>query len=346
MKIKRTSLINDLNKVMPGIATGNSIIDGADTVVFNDGHIYSYNSSISVDVVETEKTGLKGVIKAVDFYKALSKLVSDEIEVEDNGKEWIIKDGKIKVKMTLLPSGTIFERFESLKPNDTWVEIDGADFNRGLSICFMPKNASKYAGVYIKDNVFTSTDAFQINTYDAKNEYPNCFISNDSVTQLLKWTDFNAIEMNKNWIQFKSSNGTVFSVRSLATDIFPSEKIAGVVKSYLEYPVLMESSFTPDFYDAVERAAIFSKEDEGHEVIDMHITTEGCAIKSERTSGAFEEHVDDIKSAEGEYQFEIDIAMVRGCKSYFDTFRLAGDENRKILVLSKDSSLKISSVII
>ena len=345
MKIKRTCLIDDLNKVMPGIATGTSIIDGADTVVFDEGHIYSYNSSISVDVTESSETGLKGVVKGVDFYNSLNKLVSDEIDIDVTEKEWIIRDGKIKVSMTLLPPGDIFKRFKSLKPNESWTDIDGEDFNRGLSICNMQKNISKYAGIYIKENTFMSTDAFQINTYKAANSYPECFLSNSAVTQLLKWKDFTQVEMNKMWIQFKSSNGTIFSVRSLAIENFPFEQISDALNGYNEFPVLTESSFTPEFYRAVERAAVFSKEDDGHEVIDIIINSTGCTIKSERTSGTYEENVEEIKSENGDFSFELDVDMIRACRSYFDVFKLMGNDEQKIIMLLKDSSCKVSSIV-
>jgi hypothetical protein len=349
MKINRNSLISDLNKVMPGISTGVSVIEGADTVVFDNGHVYSYNAAISVDVTETTPSGLKGIVKGIDFYNCLNKLISDEIEVEANEKEWIIKDGKIKVSMTLIESGNTFERFKSLTPNESWVEIDGEDFNKALTICNMPKNNSKFAGVYVDKNTFISTDTYLINKYVAKNEYPSFFISNEAVAQLIKWNDFKAVEMNKNWIQFKSANGTIFSVRSLAPEAFPYDRISNAISGYLQLGVLLKSSFTPDFYNAVERASTFSKEDEGHEVIDMNINSTGCKIKSERVSGAYEEEIGDIKSDGAEFNLELDINMIRSCKSHFDVFKLVERETEdgivRTVILSKDSSIKIFSTI-
>ena len=50
MKMNRLKLMADLNKVLPGITTGKTILEDADTAVFRKGHIYTYNSAISVDV--------------------------------------------------------------------------------------------------------------------------------------------------------------------------------------------------------------------------------------------------------------------------------------------------------
>ena len=345
MKINRTSLISDLNKVMPGIATGTSVIEGADTAVFNNGHIYSYNAAISVDVAETNPTGLKGIVKGADFYNCLNKLISDEIEVEMTDKEWILKDGKIKVSMTLIANDTIFKRLETVVPNESWVTIDSEDFNKALTICNMPKNTSKFAGIFTDGTMFISTDTYLINRYAAKDKYPSFFISNEAVANLIKWTDLTAVELNKTWVQFKSSNGAIFSVRCLAIEGFPYDRISAAIEGNLSLATVLESNFTPDFYNAVERAATFSKEDEGHEVIDMHITSEGCQIKSERVSGAYEEEVTDIKSDNGEFNLEIDINMIRSCRSHFDTFKLVERDGVKTVILSKDSSLKIFSAI-
>ena len=153
MKVNRLNLIQDMNKVLPGIATGTMVIENADTVVFNEGHIYSYNSSISVDVVENQPSGLKGVVKGIDFYNCLIKLPGDEIEVEIKDNNWVFLDNSIKVKIKLLPEGKLFERFESLKPTDNWTEIDSEDFEKGLRICNMPKNTSKFSGICSKSRL-------------------------------------------------------------------------------------------------------------------------------------------------------------------------------------------------
>ena len=349
MKVNRLHLIQDMNKVLPGIATGTVTIENSDTVVFNNGHIYSYNSSISVDVAESTPSGLKGVVKGIDFYNCISKLVSEEIEVDATEREWIIKDGKIKVSITLIEADNMFERFKAVVPNETWIDIDGADFNKALTICNMSKNTSKFAGIYVNGNEFISTDAYVINKYVAKNEYPSFFISNESVAQLIKWDDFKAVEINKKWVQFKSANGTIFSVRSLATDTFPYDKISGAIDGYLALDSILESSFTPEFYNAVERAATLSKENGNHEVVDISISSTGCKIKSERVSGAYEEEIQDIKSDGAEFNLELDINMIRSCKAHFDTFKLADKQTDKgiikTIILSKDSSIKIFSAI-
>ena len=339
MKVNRLNLIQDMNKALPGIATGTVTIENADTVVFNNGHIYSYNSAISVDVAEKEASGLKGVVKGIDFYNCLTKLPGDEIELEEADGVWKITDGTIKVKINLLPEGKLFERFDSLKPNENWTEIDSEDFLSGLKICNMPKNSSKFAGIYFKGNSFASTDSYTINRYTSKNTYPEFWISNSAVAELLKWNDFVGVELNKMWLQLKSSDGTVFSVRTLDTAGFPLERVLGVLNSSLETEADFNSEFTDEFYTAIGRAAAFSSEDDGHEVVCFNIGKDGSTVNSERVSGAYEEKILSIKS-DIDINLKLDVAMMLDCSTYFKKFKLVSRGEQKTLILETENAVK------
>lgn len=339
MKVNRLNLIQDMNKALPGIATGTVTIENADTVIFNNGHIYSYNSAISVDVAEKEASGLKGVVKGIDFYNCLTKLPGDEIELEEVDGAWKITDGSIKVKINLLPEGKLFERFESLKPNENWIEINSEDFLNGLKICNMPKNSSKFAGIYIKGNNFISTDSYAINRYNAKNTYPEFWINNSAVAELLKWNDFVAVELNKMWLQLKSSDGTVFSVRTLATSGFPLDRILGVLDSSLQTEPDFNSEFTDEFYIAINRAAAFSSEDDGHEVVCFNIGKEGSSVNSERISGAYEEKILSIKS-DIDIELKLDVHMILDCSTFFKKFKLVTRGEQKTLILETENAVK------
>lgn len=344
MKVNRLNLIQDMNKVLPGIATGNVVLENADTVVFNNGHIYSYNSAISVDVAETNPSGLKGVVKGIDFYNCLVKLPGDEVEFETVDDHWKITDGTIKVKVNLLPEGKLFERFESLKPNENWVEIDSENFSNGLKACNMPKNSSKFAGIYFKGNELISTDAYTINKYTAKNTYPEFWISNSAVAELLKWNNFTALELNKMWLQLKSSEGTVFSVRTLDISSFPVERIVGALDKSLAIEPEFTSEFTEEFYKAVDRAKAFSGEDEGHEVVLLNVGQDGSTVSSERVSGAYEEKIESIKS-ETPIALKLDVQAILDCSSMFSKFKVITRGDSKNLILEAENTVKLVATI-
>lgn len=50
MVIQKKELLDSLKACMPGIETGSAVLQGADSFVFHDGKIFTYNDSISVTV--------------------------------------------------------------------------------------------------------------------------------------------------------------------------------------------------------------------------------------------------------------------------------------------------------
>ena len=144
----------------------------------------------------------------------------------------------------------------------------------------MPKNTSKFSGIYFKNNNMVSTDSYAINKFNSKNTYPEFWINNAVVAELLKWNNFTAIQINKMWLQLKSSDGTVFSARTLDLTKFPVDSIVNVLENSIKVEPDFSSEFTEDFYSAINRAASFSSEDEGHEVVCFNIFSDCSVIKT------------------------------------------------------------------
>ena len=224
MKISRKVLLDSLKKAMPGIESGNAVLQGADAFIFHEGKIFTYNDSIAVSIpLEIDglvDEGVEGAVHADEFYKTLSKFSADELNfsVSENGA-WLIKCGKAKIEMTLM-NFDFSERLKGVTPDEdekSWVELP-SDFIEGIGTCKMINNKTAMSGIYFSGKEIMSTDGFQINRYvieKTKSDLPTFWISDNSSSELLKFNNIKEIQLKDNWVHFKSEDGSIFSIKTL-----------------------------------------------------------------------------------------------------------------------------------
>lgn len=325
MKVNRKNLLGAINKVLPGIGVGNVMIESADTIVFSKGHIYSYNSAISVDVKLPDEMTIEGVVKGQEFYNCLSKLPGEEIEFKVTKTSWEITDGNIKISIKLLPEEGLMERFTSLAPTDKWVDIDGEDFNRALKVCTIRNNSSAFQGIYFSEDKAVSTNKWIINKYALKSKYPEFWIGDSAISQLVKWNNFTKVQFNKAWVQFQSDDDVVFSVRSLDVTGFPVAKVLSLMENEVSAAKAVEIKLEPQFYDAINRAAEFSHEMDEHEAIIIDFGKE-IKVKGSRDSGNYEEVVNGMSIDSDEVkEMNFDYNDFISSEKFFDSFKIVGD---------------------
>ena len=125
---------------------------------------------------------------------------------------------------------------------------------------------------------------------------------------------------------------------------FPYERILAVFQSSVNSEPVMSSKFTDEFYQAVERASIFSGEDEGHEIVNFNIGSNGSVISSERISGSYEESIPEIVSSVP-IDLKLDIQTIADCVKYFSDFSVIIRGESKNIVLKADNGIKIIATI-
>lgn len=308
MTISRKELLESLKRAMPAIETGTPTLQGADAFVFHDGKIFSYNDSIAV-FVPLAITGLvdenvEGAVHADEFFKVISKFSGDEINfaVTENNT-WILKCGKAKAEMTLMDFD-FTARLQGVTPNeDLWVKISD-EFVNGLGICKMAVNKTPLAGIYIKDKTIVSTDGYQINKFEMKEtELPTFWISDNSVTELLKLKGLVEMQLQGTWAHFKSSDGAVFSIKTLQAEKFPFDKIVKLLDTSKPKDDDFHASFPMELFEVIDRANSFAIDISEHSAVRLVISSQGIEVSAERSSGKYSEKV---AWTEGELKTEIE----------------------------------------
>ena len=295
MKLERKVLLNNLRLAMPGIESGNAVLQGSDSFIFHDGKLFTYNDSMAVlvpmDSIGLVDENIEGAVHAKELYNVVSKFTNDEITftVKDE-KTWTIKCGRAKVELTLLDFD-FKSRLEGVAPSDEkWIELpDG--FTNALAVCKMQSNKSSLAGIYIRDTNVVSTDSYQINVCEIGRDLPKFWISDNSASELLKLEGLKEIQVGRNWVHFKTKDEVIFSAKTLNNADYPYEKVMSLMDSASPKDETFHATFPKELFPAVERANNFSLSLLDQSVVRLVLSNEGIEVSSERNSGNYVENV-------------------------------------------------------
>jgi hypothetical protein len=284
---------------MPGVDTGNVVLQGADAFVFHDGKIFSYNDSIAVsvplDLVGMVEEPVEGAVHANEFFNVISKFSGEEInfEITDN-KTWLLKCGKAKVEMTLLDFD-FTSRLEGVAPDDNaWNEITD-EFVSAIGVCRMPANKTPISGIFFSEKIVLSSDGMQINKFELKNNIlPTFWIADGSVNELLKIRGLKWIQLQGTWAHFKSVDGSIFSVKTLdySNGKYPFERINTLMDTSKPKEGDFHATFPQNLFVAIDRANAFAIDISEHPVVRLTISGSNIEVTAERSSGKYSEKVD------------------------------------------------------
>ena len=290
MTLERKVLLESLKLAMPGIESGNVVLQGSDSFVFHDGKLFTYNDLIAV-LVPMESVGLvdddiEGAVHAKEFYNVVSKFTSDEITLTQGDKSWEIKCGRAKATLTLLDFD-FKTRLDGVTPDENaWVDLDD-DFMDGVAICKMSSNKSNFAGIYVNGNDILSTDGYQINLYTTKRMMPKFWIDDSRASELLKIKNFKKVQTSKTWVHFKNDDGVVFSLKTLNDVNYPYGKVRKLIDNSSPSENDFHATFPSALFKSVDIADSFAMDISDQRVVRLILTNEGIEVSSEKNSGSY-----------------------------------------------------------
>ena len=347
MNVNRKDLLEALKKCLSGIETGATILEGADTFVFSEGRILSYNDNISVSVpFEIEGGEIIGAIKALEFFTLINRFSEETIKITEKEGKWIIRSGEAKAEFVLLDS-SILERVNKIFPPDNeWKSLPD-NFFRGIKICKIPSNKSSLSGYFVNGNRLVSTDTVRINFYNLDREMEKFWVSDTSINELEKLSKISFYALTSSWVHFKTEDGVIFSCKRLNDESYPEDKILNVKeKNRKEGEVSF--TFPKRLLDAIYRASVLSTSVENFETIDISFSSENIIIQSERSSGKYFERVswDNSVSIDKEIEIRIDFAMMELAMKQAKSFYIKEEsEDNKRIVFEYEEGLQILGII-
>ena len=348
MNVKRTELLKALKQCLPGIESGNSVLEGADLFIFRDGFVHSYNDMISVSVpVKSDgllENDIAGAVRAEEFYGIINKFTGELIAFEVQKDRWVLKSGKAKAELVLM-AGDYSDRFENIKPEKKkWLELP-TEFMTGLGICRMTGNKNPISGLFITDKDITSSDGYQINNYRYQGPaVDNFWISDASAGELLKVGALSHIQVKENWAHFRTKDNTVFSVKTLQAEKWPYEKLMAVMAGSKKSKTDFSAKFPKELFDAIDRAAAFYMDISDSRAVRLELSAKSIKVSAEKAAGNYQEKVDwkepPVEFTSFELYVDTNMMVFAGRRSMsFYIHEASGEEPRLVFITEASTHL-------
>ena len=285
MKINKAELQRALEKVKPGLAN-RELVEQSTSFAFVRDRVITYNDEISIS---HPVTGLEvcGAVKAQALYEFLNKIRREEIDVEWEENQVVIRAGRAK-------AGLVFEQevrlpVEEMGKIGKWKKLP-EDFLAALKFCYpccdRDMGRPALTCVYVRGKIIEASDSYQIVQYFLSEEIPTerFLIPASAVRDLVKY-NVKEIAEGEGWIHFRTEEGTVFSSRILLGN-FPE------TARHMDMEGGVEFTFPQNMDQILERALIFSKKDirmGDVPVVTVEIKNLTVTASAQNESGWFEE---------------------------------------------------------
>jgi len=328
MKLNRQEFIDILSTLKPALAK-KDIIEQATHFVFTGKEIVTYNDKICIRY--PLETTFKLSVKAEEFYKVISNIKEEEIELDFNSKELLVSSNSVKSGFVISEDEKIEELVGTIGEPSKWHKLP-EDFLEGVSMCMFSASKNQTQGIFccinIKDDVIIACDndngiASQYFLDDKMKE--SFLIPAISVAELIK---LNVVEygMKESWISFRTENKVVFSSRIEKGD-------------YADISKFFEFEFIrfrlPDkFKELVDTSCILADGDfDVDKEIDVVIDEGKISCKGQRDEVGWIEAECDIKAKSKKVEFVINPLLLSKIL-YFSNVICCG-ENRGMFTSKK-----------
>lgn len=256
MKVKKDELLEALSKIKPGLSD-KSIIEQTDHFIFDNDFIRTYNDEIAISY--PFKSGFRLAIKADEFFKLISKVEAQEIELNENDGtlNLTIEKAKGSIKGSMVTVTEIKCPTITIKTK-RWFALP-KDFSDAIRFCSFSADCNmlmkELTCLCINNNYVLSSDNFRATKYEMDSKLPQFLLPATVAQELAKYHPTHyVIEVEGAWIHFKNADGVIFSSRIIEGE-YPQEGVWGLFTQKGDSIVIPEG-----LKESLDRAKIFSQQ--------------------------------------------------------------------------------------
>lgn len=305
MKIKVQELKDALTAVKPGLAS-KEIIDQTTSFAFTDNKVISYNDEICI-MCPLELDGLTGAVKAEELYNFLKKVKTEEIDLDIEENQALMKSGRARVGFTLA-SKILLPIEDELSVNSDWNKLP-EKFNEalkfGASCASEDMSNAKLTCVHINNTgIIEAADMFRIIRFKLgkKLKMTSTLIPANSVKEVIKLRPTKVADGN-GWVHFKNDSDVVISCRTFDEQYVNIDAILNRKQEQL-----INFTFPDKTLEILDRASVFTKvqaKQSNEETIEVSVKDKVLRIECQTDTSWFKESVP-VKSYKGsDFAFSI-----------------------------------------
>ncbi len=252
MKTNRQALFDILNVLRPAVAS-KDIVEHANSFIFKDGLVWSYNDEIAISHPLPEGLDLTGAVLAEPLIKLLDKIKDEEILLTTDEKELRIKTKNSEAGIPLtVGDGFLVESIPMPGPKE-WKKIS-EEVLRALSLASRSASTDMskpiLTHVSIEKGRVVGCNNFGLTVYRIEGLEPLPLLPAVVVPHLVQF-DPDMVSFKKGWIHFVNENDCILSCRS-GTGEYPN--IDAILKVEGK-----EITFPKELSAILDRAGIFSQ---------------------------------------------------------------------------------------
>ena len=245
MKFKRDDILAAFDAVLPGLGK-RDIVPQAQSFVFYDGKVFTYNDRIAVSIPMPEGWEIEVAVKANEMHRVLRKMDCDEVNIDlvtvEGGKELVITTSSdrlgIKIEMKME------KHHESISEPKEWIRLP-EDFMAHLlraSFCASRSLAQPLLTyVHVKGTIVEALDNVRLLVQTINAEMPEFLVPREAIKTLSEYNCV-VVGLSEGWIHFRNDAGVMYSTRTMATDSFPDvSKLLDVKGTEVAFPAELKA---------------------------------------------------------------------------------------------------------
>lgn len=276
MKVSTKELLDALSVVKPGLAN-KEILDQTTSFAFLNGKVVTYNDEISISHPLT--IDFEGAVKAEELYGLLGRINKDEVMITGGETELSVSAGKVKAGIRLeteirLPLKDITTKMVKLPNPKQFCEFVGM----AMRTCSNDTSQPKLTCVAIQESgLIMGSDGYRI-VYCQGEALPfkSFLLPARNAAEAVKINP-TSVSVEKAWVHFKNSKGTIVSCRKMDESYMPEDAI----QSILKFNVIGKVEFPQRIDQMLDRVYQFAKRASFiDELVEVEITAGKLTLKA------------------------------------------------------------------